>query len=69
MSEKTFEVVFQGQLVEGAALEKVKANVAALFKVDVAKVERLFTGATVSIKKGVDEQWSELAYYGYRYDS
>ena len=55
MSDKTFEVVFNGKLVEGAAPEKVKANVAALFKVEVAKVERLFSGATVAIKKGLDE--------------
>lgn len=55
MSEKTFEVVFNGKLLEGADPAKVKANVAALFKVEVAKVERLFSGATVSIKKGVDE--------------
>ncbi len=56
MSQNTFEVVFSGKLVEGAAPEKVKAHVAALFKVEVGKVERLFSGATVSIKKGVDEQ-------------
>lgn len=55
MSQNTFEVVFSGKLVEGAAPEKVKANVAALFKVEAAKVERLFSGATISIKKGVDE--------------
>lgn len=55
MSQNTFEVVFSGKLVEGAAPEKVKANVAALFKVEVAKVERLFSGAAVSIKKGIDE--------------
>ena len=55
MSQKTFEIVFSGKLIEGAAPEKVKANVAALFKVEVAKVERLFSGATVSIKKGIDE--------------
>lgn len=55
MSQKTFEVVFSGKLVEGAVLEQVKANVAAMFKVEVAKVERLFSGATVSIKKGLDE--------------
>ena len=55
MSDKTFEVVFNGKLVEGADPAKVKANVAALFKVEVTKVERLFSGATVSIKKGVDE--------------
>ena len=56
MSQNTFEVVFKGKLVEGAEADQVKARVAALFKVDVSKVERLFSGATVSIKKGVDEQ-------------
>jgi hypothetical protein len=56
MSQKTFDVVFSGELLEGAPLEKVKANVAALFKVEVAKVERLFSGATVAIKTGLDEQ-------------
>lgn len=55
MSQNTFEVLFSGKLVEGAAIEKVKASVAALFKVEVTKVERLFSGATVTIKKGVDE--------------
>ena len=55
MSQNSFEVVFSGKLVEGAVLEQVMAKVAALFKVEVAKVERLFSGATVSIKKGVDE--------------
>lgn len=54
MSQKTCEVIFSGRLVEGAPLEKVKANVAALFKVEVAKVERLFSGGAVVIKKGVD---------------
>jgi ribosomal protein L23 len=55
MSQNSFEVVFSGKLSEGATLEQVKSNVAALFKVEVAKVERLFSGATVSIKKGLDE--------------
>lgn len=55
MSQNTFEVVFSGKLVEGAVLEQVKAKVAAMFKVEVTRVERLFSGATVSIKKGVDE--------------
>jgi hypothetical protein len=55
VSQNTFEVVFSGKLVEGAVLEQVKAKVAAMFKVEVAKVERLFSGATVSIKKGIDE--------------
>lgn len=56
MSEKKFDVLFTGKLVEGAVVDRVKANVAMLFKTDVAKVERLFIGMPVMIKKGVDEE-------------
>lgn len=56
MSERRYDVLFSGKLVEGAALDKVKANVAKLFKVEVAKVEGLFSGRPVAIKKGVNEQ-------------
>lgn len=55
MSEARYDVIFSGKLVEGAAVDQVKANVARLFKVEVAKVERLFSGSPVVIKKGVDE--------------
>jgi len=56
MSDARYDVVFSGRLVEGAPLEQVKANVAKLFKVEVAKIERLFSGKPVVLKKGVDEQ-------------
>jgi len=55
MNGKTFAVVFSGKIAEGASVEQVKGNVAKLFKVEVAKVERLFSGARVAIKKGLDE--------------
>lgn len=55
MSGKTFAVVFSGKVVEGASVERVKGNLAKLFKVDVAKVERLFSGARVVLKKELDE--------------
>lgn len=55
MSGNTFAVVFSGKIAEGASVEQVKGNVARLFKVEVAKVERLFSGARVAIKKGLDE--------------
>jgi len=55
MSGNTFEVVFDGKLVEGASVDQVKQNVATLFRVEVAKVERLFSGERVVIKKGIDE--------------
>jgi hypothetical protein len=55
VSDKTFAVVFSGKVAEGASVEQVKSNVAKLFKVELASVERLFTGARVVIKKGLDE--------------
>jgi hypothetical protein len=55
MSDKSFAITFSGKLVEGASRERVMANVAALFKVEVAKVERLFSGKPVVIKKGLDK--------------
>lgn len=55
MSENNFQVLMSGKLVDGMDPAQVKANVAALFKVDVAKVEKLFSGQPVVIKKGLDE--------------
>ena len=55
MSGNTFAVVFSGQLVDGANEEQVKTNFAQLFKVDMGRVAPMFSGAPVTIKKGVDE--------------
>ena len=54
MSEKIYEVVFYGEIVEGAKLEQVKAKVAAMFKADASKLEQLFSGKRVVIKKNID---------------
>lgn len=54
MSDNNFEVAFSGQIVAGADLAQVKSKVAALFKTDVAKIEHMFSGARVVIKKGLD---------------
>lgn len=55
MSDENFEVIFAGQIVQGAQLEQVKARVAAIFKTDVAKIAHLFSGSPVVIKKGIDQ--------------
>ena len=55
MAETGFRVVMTGSLVGGASLSQVKQNVAALFKVPVDKVERLFGGKPMVIKQGLDE--------------
>ncbi len=51
----SYIVAFNGQLAEGRQIDTVKQGVAQLFKVKVARVEPLFSGQWVSIKKGVDE--------------
>ena len=59
MSENTYAVAFSGKLVEAADGTKVRANLAQLFKLDATKVEHLFSGKRVVIKKGVDQQTAE----------
>lgn len=55
MSEELYEVVFYGEIVEGAELDQVKAKVAAMFKADAAKLAQLFSGKRVVIKKNIDQ--------------
>ena len=55
MGVKTFQIVYQGQTIPGASREKVKANLAKLFKAPAAKIEPLFSGKPVVIKKNLDE--------------
>ncbi|MGB2248851.1 MAG: hypothetical protein ACPH3N_14335 [Alcanivorax sediminis] len=55
MSEARFHVVFAGQLVKGADPDTVKANLGRLFKMDAARVEKLFSGQPVVLKKDADQ--------------
>ncbi len=55
MSEKTFEAVFKGRIVTGAEPSRVKSNLARLFKTDATRIEAMFSGKRVVIKRGVDE--------------
>ncbi len=59
MSDELYEVVFSGQIKSGADLDKVKANVAAIFKADAAKLTHLFSGKRVIIKKNIDQAMAE----------
>ncbi len=54
MAENTFAVAFDGAIADGADAARVKASVARLFKVEPAKVEPLFSGKRVYIKKNID---------------
>jgi hypothetical protein len=55
MTEARFNVVFAGELVAGADPARVRENLAAAFKMDAARVEALFTGKRVVVRKDADQ--------------
>ena len=59
MAESGFQVVFDGQLVEGADQGQAKAGLARLFKTDVARIEPLFAGRPTVVKQGLDAATAE----------
>lgn len=51
-----YNLIFQGKIIDGAPLDKVKRNIAQLFKIDAAKTESLFSGKPVIIKKNLSTE-------------
>lgn len=49
-----FEIVFSGQLVAGAELESVQANMTRLFQADAQRIALLFSGRRMVIKNNLD---------------
>jgi hypothetical protein len=49
-----YQVVFNGEIAEGKDVLQVKQNLAALHKVPVFKIEPLFSGNQVVVKKGAE---------------
>ncbi|MEX2482617.1 MAG: hypothetical protein WD928_17305 [Gammaproteobacteria bacterium] len=69
MTAETFAVIFRGRIVDGADMAAVRANLAKLFKADAARIEKMFSGQAVIIKKGLDagdaeKYWAALAKAG-----
>lgn len=56
MSDKSFQIVVTGELVDGTYLPEVKTKLAALFNTPVDKLDPLFSGKRVVIKKGLGEE-------------
>lgn len=54
-----FEVVFSGQLVAGAVLESVQANMTRLFQADAQRIALLFSGRRMVIKNNLDAASAE----------
>ena len=54
-----YEIAFAGQVVPGAAVEQVKANLARLFQADEQRIALLFSGRRIVIKSGLDATGAE----------
>lgn len=59
MSQARFKIVFSGELMPDAQLDEVKANLARLFKSDNAKINSLFSGTPVALKRDLGEDEAE----------
>ncbi|HSX72393.1 MAG TPA: hypothetical protein VLF16_15785 [Pseudomonas sp.] len=54
-----YEIAFAGQVVPGAPLEQVQANLARLFQADAQRIALLFSGRRIVIKSGLDAAGAE----------
>lgn len=54
MADEKFDLVFKGQLVKSVDEAQAKVNLGRLFKIDGARLEALFTGKAVTLKKNLD---------------
>lgn len=55
MANSSYAIVFDGKIKDGFTTDQVKANFAKVFKTDITRVEALFSGKTVVIKKDLDK--------------
>lgn len=49
-----YEIAFSGQLLPGARLEQVEANLSKLFQADAQRIAQLFSGRRIVIKQNLD---------------
>jgi hypothetical protein len=59
MTEQHFQVVFRGKIVPDRPIEDVKANLAKLFKTNDVRINRLFSGQAVVLKKDLRQEEGE----------
>lgn len=55
MSDPRYKIVFDGQLMPDMNLETVKENLARLFKSEQSKIDALFSGSPVALKRDLAE--------------
>ena len=54
MNQESYDVYFSGACLKSADPAEVKRKIGAIFKLEGEKLERLFSGVPVPIKRGVD---------------
>lgn len=54
MPMSLYEIAFSGQLLPGARLEQVEANLSKLFQADAQRIAQLFSGRRMVIKQNLD---------------
>lgn len=59
MSDTEFDIIFRGDIVIGQQLADVKARLQQLFKADAARIEQLFSGRPVPVKRKVSAAEAE----------
>ena len=55
MEHPLFELIFEGQIVEGQSVPAVQANMAQLFKASEAQIGKMFAGSRVVLKNKLDK--------------
>src|SRR5690606_29626788 len=59
MTETLFDIVFRGDIVPGHNIAQVKQRLAQLFKVDAGRIDALFSGGAVPLKRNLDKSTAE----------
>ncbi|NIB42915.1 hypothetical protein HBA55_25130 [Pseudomaricurvus alkylphenolicus] len=58
-SNQLFDIVFRGDILPGQQLLEVKKRLAQLFKADEQKINSLFTGAAIPLKRNLEKSAAE----------
>jgi len=59
MAKGSYQVIFSGKIIEHADIDMVKANVARVFSMPDDRIEKLFSGRRLVLKKNIDQATAE----------
>lgn len=59
MSEECYEVIFRGDVLAGQSVIEVKQRLAQLFNADAARIDQMFSGKPVVVKRNLDMKTAE----------